>query len=71
MHEIAENHGNLAYFFTGAKKVHGKCHARKITTYVRVKHNGQAPLCEQVGQLVVQSHQRTCWALALEIAAMS
>jgi hypothetical protein len=26
--------------------------------------NGQTPLCEQVGQLVVQHHQRTCWALA-------
>jgi hypothetical protein len=26
--------------------------------------NGQTPLYEQVGQLVVQRHQRTCWALA-------
>jgi hypothetical protein len=25
---------------------------------------GQTPLCEQVGQLVVQHHQRTCWTLA-------
>jgi hypothetical protein len=25
----------------------------------------QTPLCEQVGQLVVQHHQRICWALVL------
>jgi hypothetical protein len=25
---------------------------------------GQTPLCEQVGQLVAQHHQRTCWAPA-------
>jgi hypothetical protein len=28
-----------------------------------VNNNGQTPQYEQAGQLVVQHHQRTCWAL--------
>jgi hypothetical protein len=32
------------------------------------KSNGQTPLYKQVGQLVVQHHQRTCWVLASPVA---
>jgi hypothetical protein len=32
--------------------------------FCRLLSYGQTPPCEQVGHLVVQHHQRTCWALA-------
>jgi hypothetical protein len=39
----------------------------KLLAYSFIPY-GQTPLYEQVGQLVVQRHQQTCWALVLPAA---